>query len=223
MNVVWLGTSVSKVLDKKKFEKDSKVDLKCIKAYSIKEDVETTYPKESFRYPQANFKRMVPEVLKNEEPDILIMETGSIEISNIKVNEALMDTKKSIEEYKKEWFNKVEEDSENLFAIAEEALKKKPDMKIVIVKRLPRYDRSSQDMIGIKEKLSTFANSVYDQSWIKRGCPANIKVVEFQLNSDQSSHLKNIIYDNVKSENFDGVHLRVRLLPATLHIARCKL
>ena len=119
-----------------------------------------------------------------------------------------MDAKKDIEEIKKEWFNQVEEDSKNLFKIAEEAIKKKPSLNVIIVKRLPRYDRSSQDIIGIKSKLSTFANSVYDQLWIKHGCPSNIKIVELKLNSDCSINLRNIIYGNIKHENVDGIHLR---------------
>jgi hypothetical protein len=58
------------------------------------------------------------------------MQTGSIEIININVNEAVMDTKKNVDDYKKEWFNQVEQDSKNLFLIAEDAIKTRPDLKI---------------------------------------------------------------------------------------------
>ena len=67
---------------------------------------------------QTNFEVVVPKVLQNNDTDTLVLQTGSIEISNIEVNKAVMDTKKPIEEYKKEWFEKVEKDSENLFRIA---------------------------------------------------------------------------------------------------------
>ena len=107
---------------------------------------------------------------------MLILQTGSIEISNINVNDAVMDTKKDIGVYKEEWFNQVEEDSKNLFKVAEDAIKKKPDLEVIIVKRLPRFDRSSQDIIGVKSKLSSYANAVYDQLWLKRGSPSNIQI-----------------------------------------------
>ena len=56
---------------------------------------------------------------------MLMCLSSSIEISNIRVNEAMMDTNKDIEIYKKQWFYQVEEDSKNLFKIAEEAIKEK--------------------------------------------------------------------------------------------------
>ena len=63
------------------------------KAYGISEEVETPYPKEAFRFPERNFSRVVPEVVKDEDVDVLVLQTGSIEISNIRVNEAMMDTR----------------------------------------------------------------------------------------------------------------------------------
>ena len=137
------------------------------------------------RFPHANFKKVVPEVLENGDVDTLNIETGSIEITNIKVNyEAIMDTNNNIEVMKRQWFQQVEEDSKNLFKVAEDAIEKKPELKVIIVKRLPRFDRSTQDIFGIKQQLSCFANSVYDHLWIKHGSPSNIQIVDFKLNLD---------------------------------------
>ena len=206
--VAWVGTSISNVLDREKFEKDTNVKLKSFKAYGITDEKETPYPKEKFRFPLKNFKNVVPEVVENEDVDALIMHTGSIEITNIKVNEALMDSTKDIEDYKREWFHQVEEDSKNVFSIAEEAIKKKPDLKVIILKRLPRFDRSSQDLIGIKSQLSTFANSAYDHLWVKLGSPKNIQVVEANMQTQSSQFLRNLIYGSRNAESVDGIHLR---------------
>ena len=100
-NVAWIGTSISKVLEKKKFENENNVKLKVFKAYSIAGETETAYPKEKIRYPERNFKKVVPEVLDDDDIDVVILQTGSIEISNINVNEAVMDTTQDIESYKK--------------------------------------------------------------------------------------------------------------------------
>ena len=106
--IVWLGTSISKVLDQKKFEKDTKTNLKVIKAYGIKKE-------QNQRFPASNFTDIVPKVIKNENPDAIVLQTGSIEITNIDVKKALMDPSNSIEEYKAEWTRKVKDDSTNLF------------------------------------------------------------------------------------------------------------
>ena len=63
----------------------------------------------------------------------------------------------------REWAAKVERDSENMFRVAEDATKDNPKLKVIIVKRLPRYDCPSVDPDAIKAKLSNFANTVYDQ------------------------------------------------------------
>ena len=84
----------------------------------------------------------------------------------------------------------------------------KPNLKVIILKRLPRYDRSSQDILGIKAKLSLFANATYDRLWEKLGNPENIQIVELQLNVEHSSHLRGLIFGSRTSYAFDGIHAR---------------
>ena len=107
-----------------------------------------------------NSTDIVPNRIKEEDPDTVVLQGGGIEITNIDVNGALMDHDKDIEEYKKEWFAKTEQDSADLFDVAERAIKDKPNTKVIIVKRLPRYDPPSSDPLGIKKKLSKFGNNV---------------------------------------------------------------
>ena len=155
-----------------------------------------------------NFTDTVPKVVEKEKPDMIVLQTGSIEISNINVKRALMDENKDIEDYRKEWCSKVENDSANLFKVAEDAIKKNPNMKVIIVKRLPRHDSPSVDPLGIKRKLSNFANNAYDQCWFKRGAPKNIHIVNFDLGCENSPYLKDIIFGNPGGKHYDGVHLR---------------
>jgi hypothetical protein len=121
-----------------------------------------------------------------------------------------MNTEKSIDQYKKEWFTKVEEDSSNLFDVAEDALKHNSNLKrVVIVKRLPRFDRSRDEILGIKSQLSKYGNNCYDQQFIKRGRPDNIDIIELD-GLDSSGYLRSIVYGDVNKENYDGIHLRGR-------------
>ena len=138
---------------------------------------------------------------------LVVLQTGSIEITNLDVNKAMMDVKKNLNEYKKEWFAMVENDSENLFVVAEEAIARDSHLNVVIVKRFSRFDRTSSDMLGIKTQLSKFANHVYDQLWLKRGSPERIHIIELELGCDKNPYVKVIIFGNHNNHKFDGIHL----------------
>jgi hypothetical protein len=199
--VAWVGTSLSKQLNKNKFEEDLNVDLKLERAYCIKDETDALFR-------QKNFRAIVPKVLEKDDIETLVLQTGSIEITNIDVNNAVNDPKKHIEDAKKGWFEKVEKDSTNLFEVAEEALKNSKMLKrVIIVKRLPRYDSNKVDILGIKYQLSDFANMCYDQLWVKRGRPNNIHIVQLE-GLDSTHYLHNIVYGEINAKNYDGVHLR---------------
>ena len=101
----------------------------------------------------------------------------------------------------------MENDSNNIFTIAEDAVAIYSSLNVIIVKRFPRYDKPSSDILGIKSQISKYANNVYDQLWLKQGSPSRIHVIDLELGSDKYAHLKNIIFGNVNSTNYDGIHL----------------
>ena len=104
-----------------------------------------------------------------------------------------MDPKRSIEDYKKSWFETVEQDSSCILSAAQEAIKVQPNLEVIILKRLPRYDKRSQDMIGIKSELSEFANIAYNKLWRKSGSPQNIKIVDIDLQTQKYRNLRDLI------------------------------
>ena len=138
-NITWIGTSESKVLNREKLETNLNANVSIVDAYCIEEE--------------NNFGEIVPEVLKKEDTDVLVLQTDSIEITNIGVEKALHDGTKSITEYQKEWYMEAELNSEKLFNIAENATVEKSDLNVIIVKRLPRFDIKTKDTLGIKKKL----------------------------------------------------------------------
>ena len=144
-HLTWVGTSISKVLNHNKFEHDVDVKLTAVKAYCVKEEG---------RFPKDNFQAIVPKVVRAGNIDTLVLETGSIEITNLDVHKAMNDPKKDIKEYKKEWFLKAEEASNDLFRVAEEAIEADKNLNVIIVKRLPRFDRGKRDIMMIKSTLS---------------------------------------------------------------------
>ena len=80
-DIIWFGTSISKALDIKKFESEMNTKVKFVKAFGIVEEAGHFYPK-------SNFTDTVAEVLENSTPGAIILQTGSIEISNMDIKKA---------------------------------------------------------------------------------------------------------------------------------------
>ena len=196
--ITWVGTSVSNVMDKDKFEHETEMDLSVVKAHGIEEEG---------RFKGSNLTAVVPDVVKKEDTDVLVLQAGDIELTNIDVVRAIDDEDKDIDEYKKEWYLKAEKDSENLFSIAESAIATDLELNVVIVKRIQRFDKTSVDPIGIKSQLSKFANHVYDQLWLKRGEPTRIHIVDLNLDCEDYPYFKEILYGRRQDRQFDGIHL----------------
>ena len=79
---------------------------------------------------------------------------------------------------------------------------------MVIVKRLARFDKASNEIRKIRSDLSEYGNSVYDQILLKRGRPEKIQIVDFDLKCSESGYLKGLIFGKPGEQRFDGVHLR---------------
>ena len=109
------------------------------------------------------------------------------------------------------WKKKVVEDSLNMYNLAEESLAKNHCLKkVIILKRIFRCDDQT------KESLSRFANSVYDDIWMRKGRPSNICIADQKLQCD--GNLRTLRYGNRRYDNYDGVHMRGRL--STQHYTR---
>ena len=72
-------------------------------------------------FPKSNFQATIPKIVKEGD-----------------------------EAYQKDWFRKAEDVSTDLFSIAEDAIATDPNLNVIIVKRLPRFDRSSSDWVSSK-------------------------------------------------------------------------
>ena len=219
--ITWVGTSLSKVLDKKKVEKDQGVELNAVKAY---------YVKEEGRIENESFEAIVPDVIKAGHIDTLVLEAGNTEITNFEVNKAMMNTDIDIDETKEGWFKKAEETSKSIFQIAEKSIANDPNLNVVIVKRPERFDKSSKDILGIKAKVSDYANQVYDQLKLKSNNSQRIHLVDLNLGAKKSNHLKELIYGGQDDPSYDGIHLSgggasrhftYRAVQALKHIVPC--
>ena len=156
-DVLWFGTSLTRPLNIKKFEQDTKTNLSRIEVYGIAKD-------EKRLQCSNNLKDSVNEALKdNENVDAIVLEAGSKEITDINITETLRDSKANIEDSKKQWINKVESDSEAIFDVATNALIGSNVKDVFILKRFPRFD--NDDPFDIKKDLTEHANNHLDKLW----------------------------------------------------------
>ena len=162
--------------------------------------------KEEGKFPDQNFEKVVPEIIKAGDVNTLVLEAGSIEITNIDVNKAMMNTGKTVEEHKKVWFEETEETSKALFKIAEDCVEKDKQLHVIIMKRPQRFDRTSSDILGIKQKISEYGNKIYDQCILRSSYSDRIHLMELNLTQD-SKYLKDLIYGQTENPRFDGIHL----------------
>ena len=88
--------------------------------------------------------------------DVLILQSSSTDITNI---DTKTDAIKNIE-YLKQC---AALSSDQMFTVATEALKNTNVGKVVIMERIPRYDRPEDDPSSLKSGLSEFSNGILHQ------------------------------------------------------------
>ena len=134
-NILIAGTSLTNRLNRQVIQNVTNCNVTTVKAFTIDE-------KDGNVKPELNHRRIVPAELSKHHYDILVLEGGVNEISNL-------DTKHDVIENFDAWKKKVAEDSLNMYNLAENSLRDNPNMKkVIILKRIFRCD----DMI--KESLS---------------------------------------------------------------------
>ena len=117
-----------------------------------------------------NFIRIVPTKVNAKKYDTLILQGGSIEVSNLNTKDEPLDA--NLEKWKK----KIEFSSTKMFQLAEQCISDNPGLEVIITERIPRFDSKTIDPAQIKSQLSQYGNSIYHKLWMDKGCPKNIKL-----------------------------------------------
>ena len=196
-NLLIVGTSLNKNLNKEVLAHVTDKNVKFATAFTVDAD------EDAFK-PETNFWKVVPEELKKDQFETLILQSGPNEITNL-------DTKQNYADNISTWKKIAYKCSERLYELAQKALIKHSSLKkVIIVKRICRFD------CKIKSHLSEYANSVFDHLWMKNGCPSNI-VVEKQ-NLDCKGEIKSQCFGSPGSPGYDGIHPRGKF--AVQHFTR---
>ena len=156
---LFVGSSIGHNLNFPLLEHHTGAKISKAKAYTaVKNDMPNSF---KAPFPGKNFSTVVPAELSKKQYKVLFLQGGSTEVSNLKTNSILL-----VDEYKET----IKQASENIFKVAEDAIKKSPGLeKVIIFERIPRHDA---DQHGLKSELSKYGN----QSYINSGARVTSKI-----------------------------------------------
>ena len=195
--VLYIGDSVAHNNDFRNLERATKTRICTKRAYSSVKDGRA-------RLPFKNFADVTREALSetNHGDDFttLILSAPSDDITNIDISEAKSDDDIT-------WFEQdVHQSCQNMFSIAQTALKSHPKMKkIIILEHAPRFDCKDIDPLSLKSKLARFANKTFQELWLASPHKKSIQIGK--LNMECSDDLVEARYRDEINGRFDGVHM----------------
>ena len=159
--ILYIGDSISSNVNISALENATQSEFVKAKAYSSIYNTESNSSKQAPKFPKSNFTDVIPTELKKEKYQYLVLQAGSVEITNLNTNN---DPENNIEYFRQETINSAK----HLFNAATNALKAKPSLrKVVIMKHIPRYDPSSVDPLSLKPALSLLFNNTLSSQWME--------------------------------------------------------
>ena len=159
--VLFIGDSIAGNINLDVIEKAVNGKVRTAKAYSSIFDNVGTKAKAAARYPTKNFKDVVPAEIKKEPIDYLVLQSGSVDITNL-------NTKDKPKEYSEYYKREVRYAAKNLFEAAETAISAQPSLKkVVIMCQTPRYDERSSDPLALKRVLADLFNQTLAELWLE--------------------------------------------------------
>ena len=173
--------------------------MRTCKAYASAYDNVGSEAKLASKFPDKNFKDIVPVEVKKEPIDYLLLQAGSVDITNLKTKDY---PEKHAEYFKQE----VRYAAKNMFVTAESALASQPTIKKVVIMTLtPRYDSHQDDPKSIKAILAQMYNNTLGELWLDS--PVKDKVVVGMHNLECNGGVREARYRDIFGKRYDGYHL----------------
>ena len=146
-----IGDSISGYLDHRVIANSMNAEIRATRAYSSLHNTTENEASEATKFPEKHFDVVINAELKKAKTDLLIVQSGSVDISNMKTKG---DNPKKFSEYFKQ---QTILSANSLFNSISNALTTNLDLKeVILLKQSPRYAPSSSDPQSIKSALSNF-------------------------------------------------------------------
>ena len=197
--ILFIGDSISKNVRIDTLEEATQSEIITVRAYSSVYDNEENSAKQAAKIPEANFHDVVQAELKKEEYKTLLLQSGSVDISNLK-------TRENVSQYSEYFKQESIMSAKNLFQSAVNGLAQSPNLeKVVIMKQTPRYDPANTDPMAIKPVLSQLYNNTLTEEWMNS--QYKDKIIIGSHNIDCTGAVREARYRETRTQRFDGVHL----------------
>ena len=172
--------------------------VRATRAYSSLDDPTENEAKERTRFPVRNFENVINSELMNAPTDILLVQSGSVDITNLKT------TDENLKKYGEYFKQHAIMSATNLFTTITNALKSSPNLqKVILMKHIPRYDPTSCDPQSIKAALSKLYNDTIVQLWLFSPLKNRISIGSHNLECTGGVRDSRYRYRNRN----DGIHL----------------
>ena len=199
VKVLMVGDSITNHANMDVIEEATDTIITKVKAYSAIYDDVSNVAKDAAKFPNKNFLQVVPNEATKESFDHLVVQAGSIDITNLK-------TKDEPENHLEYFRQQTVMSAKNTFDSCLLALEKQPSLKsVVIMKQTPRYDPLTTDPLSIKPALSQLFNNTLTELWVS--CPMKHKIHIGTHNIDCTGAVQSARYRHTQTGKFDGVHL----------------
>ena len=194
-----VGDSISANIDIQHLENATQSKFTSVRAYSSVHDAKSNPAKQAARFPNSNFRDVVPAALEKDNYETLILQAGSVDITNI-------NTKDNQSKYMEYYRQETVMSAKRLFQTAVSALCGSSNLKkVVIMKQTPRYDPLSVDPLSLKPALSQLYNNTITEEWMTCEFKDNIYIGSHN-NIDCTGAIREARYRETKSGKFDGLH-----------------
>ena len=130
----------------------------------------------------------------------LVLSAPTVDITNLDTSK--LTTEDNVEYFKQE----VVVSCKDVFTVAHEALRNKPNLaKVIVVEHAPRFDEQCVDPISLKPALAKFANTTFNNLWMESAWKSQIHIASHNLQCDDKTRLAR--YTDQNSKRYDGVHM----------------
>ena len=199
-NVLVVGDSISGNLHLPTIRNAMNAKVKAIRAYSaVYDDIEDG-GKHAARFPAKNFADVVSAELSKEKTDVLIVQSGSVDITNMKTENNYNG------EYTEYFKQQAVVAANNLFTAVVEAVEKHPEVKkIIIMKQIPRFDDVQSTPPSFKPLLSKIFNDTLAS--LKTTCPIKERIFIGEHNLFCSGGVREARYRCIQKRKYDGIHM----------------
>ena len=175
----------------------TQAEIVTAKADSSVYDTTKNVAKQPAKFPASNFKDVIPAELKKARYQSLILQAGSVDITNLNTKD---DPAKYMEYFRQETVISAK----NLFSAAVNALKVQPTLsKVVIMKQIPSHDPSHVDPLALKPTLSILFNNTLTDLWMES--PHKDKIFVGNHNIECTGAIQESRYRQTKSGNTECI------------------